>query len=62
MNALLVCGQSEGLIPAMGVQHRAGLLRDAQRRSDISVAAALEMSLEQRALYLSRRPKVAIPK
>ena len=37
----------------MGIQHRTGLLRDAQRRSHISIATALDMSLEQQALHLA---------
>ena len=37
----------------MGVKHRAGLLWNAQRRSHISIAAALDMSLEQQALHLA---------
>jgi len=37
----------------MGVQRLAGGLWDAQRRTHISVAAELEMSLQQQALHLA---------
>jgi hypothetical protein len=45
--------QGAGAEPAMGIQYRAGLLWDVQRRSHISIAAALDMSLEQQALHLA---------
>lgn len=37
----------------MGIQHRTGLLWDVQRRPHISIAAALDMSLEKQALHLA---------
>jgi hypothetical protein len=45
--------EGAGAEPTMGVQHFAGLLFDAQRRSHISVAAVLQVSLEQQALHLA---------
>ena len=45
--------RAAGAEPAMGVQHLAGGLRDAQRRPHISVTAELEMSLQQQALHLA---------
>jgi len=45
--------QAAGAEPAMGVQYLAGGLWDAQCRPHISVAAELEMSLQQQALHLA---------
>src|SRR5689334_15928028 len=45
--------QGAGSEPAMGIRHRTGRMWDVQRRSHISIAAALDMSLEQQALHLA---------